>query len=54
MKLLSLALSGLTLDALTPDETHLIIELTIRERIYTTGVTFFGENPGRYSTSIPK
>lgn len=51
---LSLALSGLTLDALTTGETHLVIELTIRDRIYTTGVTFFGANPGRYSTSIPQ
>ena len=50
---LSLALSGLTLDALTTGETHLTIELTIRDRIYTTGVTFFGANPGRYSTTLP-
>jgi len=50
---LSLGLSALTLDALTTGETHVTIELTIRDRIYTTGVTFFGENPGRYSTSIP-
>jgi Putative Ig domain len=50
---LSLALSGLTLDALTTGETHVTIELTIRDRIYTTGVTFFGANPGRYSTFIP-
>jgi hypothetical protein len=48
-----LSLSGLTLDALTPGETHLTVELTMRDRIYTTGVTFFGGNPGRYSTSIP-
>jgi hypothetical protein len=50
---LSLAFSALTLDALTTGETHVTIELTIRDRIYTTGVTFFGANPGRYSTSIP-
>jgi hypothetical protein len=50
---LSLALAGLTLDALTTGETQLTIELTIRDRIYTTGVTFFGANPGRYSTFIP-
>jgi hypothetical protein len=50
---LSVALSGLTLDTLTTSETHLTIELTIRDRIYTTGVTFFGANPGRYSTAIP-
>jgi len=50
---LTLGLSGLTLDTLATGETHLTIELTIRDRIYTTGVTFFGENPGRYSTAIP-
>jgi hypothetical protein len=50
---LSVSLSGLTLDALTTGETHLTVELTIRDRIYTTGVTFFGANPGRYSTSMP-
>jgi hypothetical protein len=45
-------LSGLTLGALTNSETQLTVELTIGERIYTTGVTFFGANPGTYSTSI--
>jgi hypothetical protein len=50
---LSLSLSGLTLDALTTGETQLTIEITIGDRIYTTGVTFFGANPGRYSTAIP-
>lgn len=50
---LSLALSGLTLDALTNGEAHVTIELTIRDRIYTTGVTFFGPNAGIYSTSMP-
>jgi hypothetical protein len=51
---LSLALSALTLDAITTGETQLTIELTMRDRIYTTAVTFFGANPGRYSTSIPQ
>ena len=50
---LSLALSGLTLDALTNGETHVTAELTIRDRIYTTGVTFFGPSRGTYSTSMP-
>jgi hypothetical protein len=50
---LSLALSGLTLGALSNGEAHLTVELTIRDRIYTTGVTFFGANPGTYSTSMP-
>lgn len=50
---LSLALSGLTLDTLTNGEAHVTTELTIRDRIYTTGVTFFGANPGPYSTSMP-
>jgi hypothetical protein len=50
---LSLALSDLTLDALTNGEAHLTIELTIHDRIYTTGVTFFGPRRGSYSTSMP-
>jgi len=50
---LSLSLSGLTLGGLTAGETQLTIELTIGDRIYTTGVTFFGANPGTYSTSMP-
>jgi hypothetical protein len=50
---LSLALSDLTLDALTNGEAHVTTELTIGERIYVTGVTFFGKNPGTYSTSMP-
>jgi len=50
---LALALSGLTLGALSNSEAQLTIELTIGNRIYTTGVTFFGANPGNYSTSIP-
>jgi hypothetical protein len=49
---LTLALSGLTLGGLTNSEAQLNIELTIGERIYTTGVSFFGANPGTYSTSM--
>jgi hypothetical protein len=51
---MSLSLSGLTLGAITSGEAHLTIELTIADRIYTTGVTFFGVKPGTYSTSIPR
>jgi hypothetical protein len=49
---MALALSGLTLDALTDGESHVTVELTVGERIYTTAVTFFGANPGNYSTTI--
>ena len=48
---LSLALAGLTLGALSDGEAHVTVELTIGDRAYTTGVTFFGENPGKYSTT---
>jgi hypothetical protein len=51
---LLLSLSGLTLSGLTNGEAHLTVELIIGERIYTTGVSFFGANPGTYSTSIPQ
>jgi hypothetical protein len=50
---LSLALSGLTLGVLTTSEAHVTIELTVGNRIYTTGVTFFGQNPGTYSITMP-
>jgi hypothetical protein len=50
---LALALSGLTLGDLTNGEAHVTIELTVRDRIYATGVTFFGANPGTYSTAMP-
>jgi hypothetical protein len=50
---LSVVLAGLTLDALTNGEDHLTAELTIGARVYTTAVTFFGANPGSYSTTIP-
>jgi hypothetical protein len=50
---LSLALAGLTLGALSNGEAHISVELTIGDRAYTTGVTFFGVNPGKYSTSMP-
>ncbi|HXI50446.1 MAG TPA: hypothetical protein VNH84_03055, partial [Candidatus Saccharimonadales bacterium] len=50
---LALSLSGLTLGALTNGEAQVTIELTIRDRVYATGVTFFGANPGTYSTTMP-
>jgi hypothetical protein len=50
---LALSLSGLTLGALTNGEAQVTIELTIRDRVYATGVTFFGANPGTYSTAMP-
>jgi hypothetical protein len=49
----ALELAALALDAITNSEAHLTVELTIGERTYTTGVTFFGENPGSYSTVMP-
>ena len=51
---LALTCTGLTLGALANGEAHATIELTIGDRIYTTGVTFFGANPGSYSTGMPK
>ncbi len=51
---LLLSLSGLTLGGLSNSEAQLTFELTIGEHIYTTAVTFFGPNPGTYSTSIPR
>jgi hypothetical protein len=50
---LTLAMSALTLDPVANGEAHVTVELTIRDRIYTTGVTFFGANPGSYTTTIP-
>lgn len=50
---LSLALSGMSLGALTNGEAHVTVELTIGDRAYTTSVTLFGKNPGKYSTSMP-
>jgi hypothetical protein len=50
---LTLAMSGLDLSSLTNGEDHVTIELTVGNRVYPTGVTFFGSNPGSYSTSIP-
>lgn len=53
-RLLLLSLSDLTLGGLSNGEAQLTFELTIGEHIYTTAVTFFGANPGTYSTSIPR
>lgn len=51
---LLLSLSGFTLGGLSSGQPHLIFEVTVGERIYSTGVSFFGTNPGTYSTSIPR
>ena len=48
---LLLALSHLDLQQLTNHEAQVNVELTVGSRIYPTGVTFFGANPGSYSTS---
>ena len=50
---LLLGLSGLDLSQLTNSEAQVNVELTVGTRIYPTGVTFFGANPGSYSTSMP-
>jgi hypothetical protein len=50
---LLLALSVLNLGRLTNSEAQVNVELTVGSRIYPTGVTFFGANPGTYSTSMP-
>jgi hypothetical protein len=50
---MKVSLSGLDLSAITPGEAHLTFEVTIGDRVYTTGVTFFGSNPGSYGLSIP-
>ena len=51
---LLLSLSGLTLGGISNGQAHLTYELTVGERIYTTSVTYFGANPGTYSTAIPR
>lgn len=48
-----LAMSGLDLSQLTNIEAQVNVELTVGTRIYPTAVTFFGANPGTYSTSMP-
>jgi hypothetical protein len=50
---LSLSLSRLTLGGLNNGQAHLTFELTVGQHIYTTAVTFFGANPGTYSTLMP-
>lgn len=48
-----LSLSAMNLSAITAGEAHLTFELTIDERVYSTGVTFFGTAPGTYGLAIP-
>jgi hypothetical protein len=50
---LAVAISDLDLSQLTNGEAQVDVELTVGNRIYPTGVTFFGANPGSYSTSMP-
>jgi hypothetical protein len=50
---MSLKLAALTLGALSDGEAQLTIEITIGNRVYMTSVTFFGANPGSYSTTMP-
>lgn len=50
---LSLDLSDLDLSQLSNSQAQVNIELTVGTRIYPTGVTFFGANPGSYSTLMP-
>jgi hypothetical protein len=48
---LLVALSDLDLSQLTNGEAQVDVELTVGNRIYPTSVTFFGANPGSYSTT---
>jgi hypothetical protein len=50
---MKLSLSALDLSAISNGEAHLTFEVTIGERVYTTGVTFFGTAPGTYGLAIP-
>jgi hypothetical protein len=50
---MKLQLSALDLSGVPDGEAHLTVEITIGDRIYSTSVTFFGANPGKYSTKIP-
>jgi hypothetical protein len=49
---LSVMLLGLSLGALSNSQAHVTIELTIKDQTYGTAVTFFGVNPGTYSTTL--
>lgn len=48
-----LAMSGLDLSQLSNSQAQVNVELTVGTRIYPTAVTFFGANPGTYSTLMP-
>ncbi len=47
---LLLALSRLDLNQLSNSQAQVNVELTVGSRVYPTAVTFFGRNPGTYST----
>lgn len=51
--ILLMSMSDLDLSQLTNREAQVGVELTVGTRIYPTGVTFFGTNPGSYSTLMP-
>jgi hypothetical protein len=50
---LLVAMSDLDLSQLTNREAQVNVELTVGSRVYPTGVTFFGSNPGSYTTTMP-
>lgn len=50
---LSLSLDALSLGAMTAGEAHLTIELSLDDRMYRTGVTFFELKPGSYGIKMP-
>ena len=49
---MTLSIADADLAALPNGEAHLGVELTIGDRTYYTGVTFFEKKTGRYSTSF--
>ncbi|MHC4820778.1 MAG: hypothetical protein ACYTDX_03540, partial [Planctomycetota bacterium] len=51
---MTLAMKGLTLDALAGNEAHLGFELTVGEKIYFTTVTLFAPKTGKWTTTMPK
>ena len=50
---MKLQLSALDLSGVPDGEAHLTIEVTIGDRVYSTGVTFFESSDGKYGLAIP-
>ena len=50
---MKVSLSALDLSGISAGEAHLTFEVTIGDRVYTTGVTFFEGSPGSYGLAIP-